>query len=75
LEDKATVSDFTAFIDGNKIKGTIQEKEEARNTYVRHCTTAPPRRRLSMAHWLSILRSSFFGLLRSSSFSFLGGTG
>ncbi|ELR24559.1 von Willebrand factor type A domain containing protein [Acanthamoeba castellanii str. Neff] len=33
LEDKATVSDFTAFIDGNKIKGTIQEKEEARNTY------------------------------------------
>jgi hypothetical protein len=62
LEDKATVSDFTAFIDGNKIKGTIQEKEEARNTYVRHCTTAPPRRRLSMTHWLPffVLRSLVF---------------
>jgi hypothetical protein len=35
LEDKATVSDFTAIVDGNKIKGTIQEKEEAKNTYVR----------------------------------------
>jgi len=40
--EKATVSDFVAIVDGNKIKGVIQAKEEAKNTYVRpnksqHC--------------------------------------
>ena len=39
LEEKAAVTDFVAYIDGKKIRGVIQEKEEARATYVR---TLPP---------------------------------
>lgn len=35
LEEKATVSEFVAIVDGNKIKGVIQEKEQAKDTYVR----------------------------------------
>ena len=33
LQEKHTVSDFSAVVDGKTIKGTVQEKEEAKNTY------------------------------------------
>jgi len=33
LEENAAVSDFVAEIDGKKIRGTIKEKEEAKDTY------------------------------------------
>jgi len=33
LAENAAVSDFVAEIDGKKVRGTIKEKEEAKNTY------------------------------------------
>ena len=35
LEEKAAITDFVAYIDGKKIRGVVQEKEQARDTYVR----------------------------------------